>query len=74
MVKAGTFLHSDRIQKENLKIINFKNPGIIVWINGLERKRWFLLWTELILVLSALLKQYFPSDSTEKVIKTNTSV
>ena len=37
-------------------------------------KRWFLLLTELILVLSALLKQYFPSDSTEKVIKTNTSV
>ena len=30
-----------------LKIINFKNPGIIVWINGLERKRWLLLWTEL---------------------------
>ena len=30
-----------------LKIINFKNPGIIVWINGLERKRWVLLSTEL---------------------------
>ena len=34
--KAGTFLYSDRIQKENsnvpiLKMINLKNPGIIDW-------------------------------------------
>ena len=63
--KAATFLYSDRIQKENskvpiLKIINLKNPGIIGWINGLGRKRWVLLWTELILLLvllSALLEQ-----------------
>ena len=60
--KAGTFLYSDHIQKENskvpiLKIINLKNPGIIDWINGLGRKRWVLLWTELILLLSALLEQ-----------------
>ena len=60
--KAGTFLYSDHIQKENskvpiLKIIDLKNPGIIDWINGLGRKRWVLLWTELILLLSALLEQ-----------------
>lgn len=57
MVKAGTFLYSDRIQKENSKapilkiiIINLENPGIINWkcmVLDLNAGFYFS-WTELI--------------------------
>ena len=61
--KAGSLLYTDRIQKQNskvqiLKIINLKNPGIIDWISGLGRKRWVLLWTELILLLVTQQKKF----------------
>ena len=81
MVKAGTFLYSDSIQKENIQRFQSWKSLILKTLESLfelmvlnVNAGFYLIWTELILVLSALLKQYFPSDSTEKVIKPNTSV
>ena len=47
MVKAGTFLYSDRIQKENIqryqswKSLILKTLELIFWINGLNESAGF---------------------------------
>ena len=76
MVKAGTFLHSDRIQKENIQrfqswksliLKTLKSLFELMVLNGST-----LNWVDIGAFRFA--ETVLPSDSTEKVIKTNTSV